>query len=346
VKTTISVIVPVYNAVSTLERCLEALADQTHVPTEIIIADNGSTDASAAMVRRWMQESALPLRLVEVARRGAAAARNDAAREAAGEWLAFTDSDCVPDPDWLATGMELLAGSDKGIVALAGPAWGALEGDAAARMLGLTSLSVGLDEHIRSDAGPTGTQGFAAANLWVRRQTFIDVKGFDETLAVSGEDFDLCARIYATGARLLYSPRLRVRHIHASGIPGMWRKMVRYGRAHAMLLGRYGEPGIYLDLPLLGQWRIPCRCHFWCNLASAEKKMLLLILLAVWQPWLGFLVPVYLAWMGHALRRRAAGLGADCGVVDSLWLAVLLLVKSAAMSWGRMRGSFAGAIAC
>jgi len=344
-KQEISVVIPCLNGAATLGRCLEALAAQTLAPREIIVADNGSSDGSQAIVQRWMMESELPLRLIEVPQRGAAAARNAAVREADSAWIAFTDSDCMPEPAWLATGAALLA-ENGDIAALAGPAWGTLEGDLAARMLGLTSLSVGIDARRFSDAGDTGTQGFAAANLWVRRQALLDAGGFDETLAVAGEDIDLCARLYAAGGRLLYAPELKVRHIHPSGMAGMWRKMVQYGRAHPMLAARYGRPGIYLDLPLLGRKRFPCRRFIWCNLASAEKKVLLILLLGCWQVWLWLLLPLYLYTMGRGLAKRAAALGADCGTGESMGLAVLLVLKSAAMSWGRLCGSSTKAVTC
>ncbi|RME40159.1 MAG: glycosyltransferase family 2 protein, partial [Deltaproteobacteria bacterium] len=151
----ISVIIPCLNAAATLERCLDALEHQTKLPFEVIVGDNGSRDGSLEIVERRMRESALPLRLVHAARRGAAAARNAAAAQAKGDWLAFTDSDCIPEPAWLATGAALIGGYD--VSALAGPAWGAWEGDAAARLLGLTSLAADGRERVMSDAGPTGT---------------------------------------------------------------------------------------------------------------------------------------------------------------------------------------------
>ncbi len=335
--TTISVVIPVYNAEKTLEHCLQALVNQTKPPVEIIVADNGSTDDSMSIVRACTEKSEVSIRLIEVSKRGAAAARNAAVLKAAGDWVAFTDSDCLPDPDWLARGVELLA--NHHVAALAGPAWGSLEGDGSARLLGLTSLSVGLDEQYYSTAGPTGTQGFAAANLWVRREAFLDIQGFDETLTVSGEDVDLCARLYVAGGRLFYSPHLLVRHIHVSGIANMCRKMVQYGRAHALLFKRHGYSGIYLDLPLFGSLRFSSPFYFWCNTASAEKKVLLIFFVAVLQPWAILLLPVYIYWTGRFLRRRAVAIGNSLGFWNGAWLAVLLVVKSAALTWGRIRGS-------
>jgi glycosyltransferase involved in cell wall biosynthesis len=333
----VSVIVPCLNAEATLARCLDALADQAKPPFEVIVADNGSRDRSLEIVARRMRERSLPLRLVRVARRGAAAARNAAAEEARGDWLAFTDSDCVPEPAWLASGMALIEGRDA--EALAGPAWGAWEGDAAARLLGLTSLAVPGGERVMNDAGPTGTNGAPAANLWVRRDVFAALGGFDESLSVAGEDFDFCARLFAAGHRMLYSPRLRVMHLHASGIGNMCRKTASYGRAHALLLERHGKPGVHLDLPLAGRLSAPAPVRFWCNLASADKKALFLLAISLFQPWLAVLLPAYVAWLGRFLRRRARSLGHELSLPESFWMGALLILKSAAMTWGRCAGS-------
>lgn len=343
----VTVVIPVYNAASTLERCLQALAAQTLMPKQIIVADNGSGDDSAAIVRGWMEHTpALPLHLIAVDRRGAAAARNAAVQQADSDWIAFTDSDCLPEPNWIANGMALVAADDERIVALAGPARGSLEGDAAARLLGLTTLSASQSEEICSDAGPTGMRGFAAANLWVRRRSILEIGGFDETLTVAGEDMDLCARLYAAGGRLHFSPALSVRHIHATGVASMWRKAVQYGQAHASLFRRHGRAGIYIELPLLGQLRMPCRCYLWCNLSSAEKKLLLLLILGLYaHAWL-WLVPAYIIWLGLLLRRRALALDVSCPWSEAVWLGVLLVVKSAAMTWGRIRGSHRGVLTC
>lgn len=342
----VSVIVPVFNGADTLDRCLAALAAQHRRDFELIVVDNGSSDGSAVVAERWRQRMSVPLHVLHEAKPGAGAARNHGARRAGGRFLAFTDADCEPDADWLDIGLAMLAESERDVCALAGPAWGTLEGDVAARLLGLTSLSVGLTENIYRDAGDTGTQGFAAANLWMTREMFLDLQGFDESLAHTGEDMDLCARFYRAGGRLRYSPALRVRHIHPSGMANIWRKQVQYGRAHARLLRRYGESGIHLDLPWLGHLRIPCRCFIWCNLASAEKKVLLLLLLSCWLPWLLLLVPVYAYWTGRHLCQRAGALGVRCGVLEPLALGGLLVMKSAAMTWGRLRGSCRGVVTC
>src|SRR4029079_8088869 len=94
----VSVIVPFRNAAATLERCVEALLDQT-VPRDryqLIFVDNGSTDGGSALLAGHPA-----VRVFEESRRGSYFARNRALGVADGEIIAFTDADCVVERDWL-----------------------------------------------------------------------------------------------------------------------------------------------------------------------------------------------------------------------------------------------------
>jgi CDP-glycerol glycerophosphotransferase len=88
----LSVVVPVYNVEDYLEECLRSLADQSLRDLEVVMVDDGSTDGSAAIARRFAAEDAR-FRLVSQSNAGLGAARNTGIREARGEFLAFVDSD-------------------------------------------------------------------------------------------------------------------------------------------------------------------------------------------------------------------------------------------------------------
>ena len=89
----VTVVVPAYNRASTIERCLHSVLSQTYRRWEVVVVDDGSTDATKDVVRRMAAEEPR-IRLVEHSeRRGAQAARNTGIREARGEWIAFLDSD-------------------------------------------------------------------------------------------------------------------------------------------------------------------------------------------------------------------------------------------------------------
>lgn len=102
------VIIPHYNDVARLLKCLDALMPQLPgQPVELLVVDNNST-ADLSPVRAAYPE----LRILTETRRGAAAARNLGVAQTEAPWLFFTDADCVPAPDWIATALTL-AGQDE-----------------------------------------------------------------------------------------------------------------------------------------------------------------------------------------------------------------------------------------
>ncbi len=337
---TISVIIPVYNGEATLYRCLHAIEQQDELPHELIIADNGSDDASLRIAQDFANHATIHVRVLEVEKRGAAAARNAAAKIASGDWLAFTDADCVPDSDWLAQGMLVI--QQQSCVALAGPAWGTLEGDLSAQLLSLTTLSVGNANHWRKEAGDTGVNGFASANLWINKQVFEQLQGFDASLTVSGEDYDLCARLYHAGYAIYYHSQLHVRHIHPSGLIPLLVKAADYGQAHGFLFERYGKPGLYIDM--LGGRRIRLGMPYkvWVNAVSAEKKMLILLMLVLIHPAFFSLVLLYPFWISRFLCQRARSLNHPIHLFRAYMLGWLLVLRSLAFTVGRVKGSRQG----
>ena len=99
----VSVVVPAYNRCDSLAECLESLARQTHPDYEIIVVDDGSTDETPRILDRFGGEhpNARFRWLRNPTNRGANVSRNRGIRAATGTHVAFTDSDCVAERDWL-----------------------------------------------------------------------------------------------------------------------------------------------------------------------------------------------------------------------------------------------------
>lgn len=97
---TVSVIIPVYNAERYIAQCLDSVLAQTLRDIEIICVDDGSTDGSVAILKRYAARDSR-LRLIRQKNAGAGAARNQGLREATGEYLSFLDSDDFFEPDML-----------------------------------------------------------------------------------------------------------------------------------------------------------------------------------------------------------------------------------------------------
>ena len=96
----VSVVVPTYRRPRQLQACLEALAAQTmQEPWEVVVVDDGSPEPPVPSVESLVASRGW--QLVRQPNAGPSAARNRGVREARGEFIAFTDDDCLPEPAWL-----------------------------------------------------------------------------------------------------------------------------------------------------------------------------------------------------------------------------------------------------
>src|SRR2546421_3162624 len=114
----VSVIVPTYNRAAVLPYLFEAVGRQLYpsASMELIVVDNSSKDDTEAVVDRWRTALPFEVRFYRKENRGPAASRNYSAARARGSILAFTDSDCIPDPCWLRNAAAAFASRDVGIV--------------------------------------------------------------------------------------------------------------------------------------------------------------------------------------------------------------------------------------
>src|SRR5687768_10209357 len=102
----VDVIIPVLNGGPRFRDCVAAALAQTDVEVEVIVVDNGSTDDSVGVA------TALGATVLHEPVRSAYAARNRGVRASTAPFVAFTDADCIPAPDWLARGTNALLGHD------------------------------------------------------------------------------------------------------------------------------------------------------------------------------------------------------------------------------------------
>src|ERR1044071_2223255 len=100
----ITVAIPTLDRPGGLSRCLEALLIQgTVLPAEVLIIDQGNYQAAEEVIDQLRQIGDVPIVHCSQAKLGLSAARNLASSQATQEIIAFTDDDCIPDPDWLAS---------------------------------------------------------------------------------------------------------------------------------------------------------------------------------------------------------------------------------------------------
>jgi GT2 family glycosyltransferase len=186
--------VPSHRADAVLGRCLDAIAGQTERDREVIVVESSPTDVTRALVAR------AGARLVIDPDPGAAPKRNRGVAEARSDRIAFTDADCLPEPDWLERGIEALGRADL--------VQGQVEPEAVARRLPFDrTLSV-----------TRQTPFFETANMFVTRRLFERVGGFEAPFGdiggrPFGEDVLFGWRARRLGGRIAFSPEARVRHV-------------------------------------------------------------------------------------------------------------------------------------
>lgn len=334
---TVSLVLPIKNAARTLPACLAALDRLRPAPTEVLLVDNGSTDASVTLLQAWSEQARhFEVRLLRETKPGAAAARNAAVCMTRCEIVAFLDADCVPQLDWLA---HLLAPFDDAATgAVAGRIFGVFDRTLCELFCSLYTLQSSRESTTHRKWTPW-SGGFPTANLAVRRRHLTELEGFDESVKIYGEDYDLCARLYERQAALVYTPAACMIHNHRTTLAGLIRQAFGFGRSHAYLLCRHRPQGLWIELPRrLVQWpSVPFMC--WVDMASPDKKALALLGLGCLYWPLMWLLPLYLLWLIHETNARARAAGFPVSLSRSFSLAWLLIAKAGAMTAGRWWGS-------
>jgi GT2 family glycosyltransferase len=230
------------------------LAEQAFSKTdyEVIVVDDGADQEVDDLIKRKFH--GVTCRLLTQRHLGAAAARNAGAIAARGRYLAFTDDDCRPAPDWLST---LRARLDRveGNTLIGGKVINELDENPYASVS--QALVDYLFEYYNRDH--QRARILTSNNICVQADAFRDFGGFDTAFAgAGGEDRELCLRWSKTGNSLIYAPEVRVYHAHDLTLQTFVRQHLAYGRGAAVLRRcaldhGYGPiliepPSFYIDL--------------------------------------------------------------------------------------------------
>jgi len=222
----VSVVIPTFNSAKTIGTCLDAIGRGS---AELIVVDDHSTDDTQDIARRHGAT------VIEVGKRSAAAARNKGVAHSTAEIIAFTDSDCIPSPNWTKTiraAFQELPDADiiGGRISLREDttfrrSYGAMYALTDAKLLGDNSIML------------------PAMNLAARARIFKDVR-FDETLpGALCDDVDFLQRARTLGLSIRYRPEIRVTHLNPSSFRSFVRQEVRHGMGDLIFSRRHPEIG-------------------------------------------------------------------------------------------------------
>ena len=252
----ICVIVPTYNRRRQLARTLEALSGQVfdRARFEVIVVDDGSKEPLDALVNPFKRT--MQLRLLRQAHSNAATARNRGAAHAEARYLAFTDDDCLPAPDWLKSMEQRLTDSPDRMYA--GHTVNNLVGSRCAA----ASQSVVDAVYDWHKCNPAQPRFFASNNIAMSAKCFQTVGGFDGRFRFA-EDREFCERWARCGFDMVYAPEAVVYHEHVMSLGGLLRQHFNYGRgAHAFHRAREARGSGQFELDgsfCLHMWRHSCR---------------------------------------------------------------------------------------
>ncbi len=226
----VSVVVASYNGERTLEACLDSLEKLNYPDYEIILVDDGSTDSTPDIGARHPR--------VKCHRHernlGLSVARNTGISAAAGEVVAFTDSDCRADADWL---YYLIGDLVRGeFAAMGGP-----------NLLPPEDSPVAAAVMV-SPGGPaqvmlTDTQAehIPGCNMAFYKWVLEEIGGFDPIFVAAGDDVDVCWRVQQAGHKIGFSPGGFVWHYRRSTLRDYLKQQRGYGQAEALLVRKHPE---------------------------------------------------------------------------------------------------------
>ncbi|MBN1568181.1 MAG: glycosyltransferase [Acidobacteria bacterium] len=271
-----SIIIPTFSRPLQLAECLQAL-DAQNFPKdlfEVIVVDDGGDIPAVDAISRFRQT--LAITGLRQQNKGPSSARNAGARISRGKYLAFTDDDCRPAPDWLIELQKCLRLNHDCLAG--GRVINALEENPYSEA---SQLIVDLVyAYYRSDQGDP--RFFASNNIGMSAEAFRNLGGFAMEFRTS-EDRDFCDRWINSGHRLAFAPDAVVRHAHRLNLGDFWRQHVGYGRGAAKFYRSYRtrhkgkssiEPEFYWSLLR----KLPGVIG-----AKAKNRAMLTLLMIVWQ---------------------------------------------------------------
>jgi GT2 family glycosyltransferase len=223
----VSVVVCSYNSERTMEACLASLEVLDYPDYEVIVVNDGSTDRTLEISERF------PFcRIISQPNKGLSVARNVGAEVATGEIVAYTDSDCVADPDWLTYLVAKMEASD--LAACGGPNFPPPEDS-------LVPAAVAV-----SPGGPTHVlisdevaEHIAGCNMAFRRDVLMALGGFDPVYRAAGDDVDICWRFQDAGHAIGFSPAAIVWHFRRNTVGAYIKQQRGYGKAEALVYAKH-----------------------------------------------------------------------------------------------------------
>lgn len=249
-QTPLSVAVPARNEEASLPQLLASLLEQTLPPREIVVADGGSTDATVATARAHADRG---VRVLEIGPAFPGRGRNEAAKAARHDWIAFIDAGCTADPGWLAGLVDAARRGPEGTRAVFG--------NYAPRLAGEWDVAQALA--LVQPVDESGCRPWFIASALIHRSAWEEVGGFPEDLRAA-EDLLFFERLQAARVGTVRAPAAWIRWSLAPSPGAVFRRLRLYSAHHvAAGLARtwhhrvFAMDAVFLLLALAAPWWWP-----------------------------------------------------------------------------------------
>ena len=225
----VSVVVASYNGARTLEACLKSLKRLNYPDYEVILVDDGSSDETQSIVKKFPF-----VRNIRQENQGLSAARNRGIAAALGEIVAFTDSDCRADEDWLYYLVGDLQRTDY--IGMGGHNLLPPEDSPVAAVV---MASPGGPAHVMLT--DTEAEHIPGCNMAFYKAALDQIGGFDPVFRKAGDDVDMCWRLQQQGYKIGFSAAGFVWHYRRSTLRAYLNQQNGYGEAEALLLRKHPQ---------------------------------------------------------------------------------------------------------
>lgn len=219
----VSIVVCSYNGAKTLRDCLTSLKDLHYPNYEVVFIDDGSKDNTQEIMKDfpWVRN------IVQV-NKGLSVARNVGIAASLGEVVAFTDSDCMADRDWIYFLVHSLLSSD--FAAVGGPN---ISPPATDWIQATVGAAPGSPSHVLLT--DTIAEHVPGCNMAYHKWALEEIGGFDPEFRKAGDDVDVCWRLMQRGYQIGFSPAAVVWHYRRFEVRTYFSQQRGYGEAEAML---------------------------------------------------------------------------------------------------------------
>ncbi len=270
----VSIINPIRNAARTIEKCLESLInlDYPKEKLEFIFADGGSSDSTVGIIQEWQKRHPQIILITIPSCKSPGQARNAALKVARGDYILFTDGDCVVRRDWVDKILEPFFKDKK--IGMVGGEILTLRTDrnnyveayceetkflSVAGRCRLTAageypvIKYGLPHEVN---GNIHSPFFATANAAVSKEA-ADAVGREFWHEITNEDVDFSIRIIKKGFRLYFQPTAIVEHMHRVNLKDYCKQLFGYGFGHPLPVRAHARRVFEICLQYFGYIYIP-----------------------------------------------------------------------------------------